>query len=148
MRLYVASSWRNPYQPEIVNALRDQGHTVYDFRHPDGGDHLGFSWVSIDPEWEAWTPEEYMLALTHPVAVAGYESDYTAMENADAGILLLPSGKSAHLEAGYFAGAGKPLHIILSPHHWEGGVSDAELMYKMGTVWVDRYSFLDLWVSL
>lgn len=25
-KIYVASSWRNPYQPEVVKKLREQGH--------------------------------------------------------------------------------------------------------------------------
>lgn len=33
-RIYVASSWRNKYQPEVVAALRKAGHKVYDFRNP------------------------------------------------------------------------------------------------------------------
>ena len=32
MRIYVASSWRNPTQPVMVTTLRDAGHEVYDFR--------------------------------------------------------------------------------------------------------------------
>ena len=31
MHIYVASSWRNTYYPEVVQALRDAGHEVYDF---------------------------------------------------------------------------------------------------------------------
>lgn len=27
MHIYVASSWRNTYYPEVVQALRDAGHT-------------------------------------------------------------------------------------------------------------------------
>lgn len=34
-KIYVASSWRNPYQPEVVAALRKAGHQVYDFRNPE-----------------------------------------------------------------------------------------------------------------
>ena len=34
-RIYVASSWRNKYQPEVVAALRKAGHGVYDFRNPE-----------------------------------------------------------------------------------------------------------------
>ena len=34
MHLYIASSWRNTYYPEVVQALRDAGHEVYDFRNP------------------------------------------------------------------------------------------------------------------
>jgi hypothetical protein len=32
MKIYVASSWRNTYQPEVVQKLRAMGHQVYDFR--------------------------------------------------------------------------------------------------------------------
>lgn len=146
--IYVASSWRNPYQPDIVNALQRDGHTVYDFRHPPGGEHLGFSWSDVDPDWEQWTIERYMLALVHPIAQAGFDSDYDAMRAADVCVLVLPCGRSAHLEAGYFVGAGKPLHIVLDPAEFitPGTVSphsNIELMYKMATmVWRDRGAFL------
>lgn len=33
-RIYLASSWRNEHQPRILALLRDAGHEVYDFRHP------------------------------------------------------------------------------------------------------------------
>lgn len=36
-KIYVASSWRNPFQQEVVNILRDLGHEVYDFKNP----HMG-----------------------------------------------------------------------------------------------------------
>lgn len=135
MRIYVASSWRNPRQPEIVADLRELGHEVYDFRHPPGGDHLGFSWADVDPNWPAWTPEQYREALDHPIAVAGFESDYGAMEWADAGVLVLASGRSAHLEAGWFAGKGKPLWILLDPAEFtpDRGHHVVELMYRMAT---------------
>ena len=48
MRIYVATSRRNLFQPAIVRALRGCGHEVYDFKNP-AADHQGFSWQSIDP---------------------------------------------------------------------------------------------------
>ena len=33
-KIYVASSWRNQYFPEVVKKLREYGHEVYDFRNP------------------------------------------------------------------------------------------------------------------
>ena len=37
-KIYVASSWRNKYYPEVVERLKKEGHDVYDFRnHPHGG---------------------------------------------------------------------------------------------------------------
>lgn len=139
MKLYVASSWRNEYQPSIVDDLRVLGHEVYDFRHPPGGDHLGFSWSDVDPEWRKWNINDYLAALKHPIAVAGFESDFAAMQWADAGVLVLPCGRSAHLEAGYFVGAGKPLWILLDPFEFGRAkatgnmVSVTELMYRMAT---------------
>ena len=35
--IYVASSWRNGYYPEVVAKLREAGHEVYDFRNPPSG---------------------------------------------------------------------------------------------------------------
>jgi len=51
-RIYVASSWRNPYQPEVVAALRKAGHEVYDFRNPEdnpGGFHWADTCVLVLP---------------------------------------------------------------------------------------------------
>ena len=44
-QIYVASSWRNEYYPEVVEKLREAGHDVYDFRNPPSGDP-GFKWSS------------------------------------------------------------------------------------------------------
>ena len=32
-KIYVASSWRNVFYPDVVQRLRDAGHEVYDFRN-------------------------------------------------------------------------------------------------------------------
>lgn len=137
MKLYVASSWRNPYQPNIVGVLRQSGHDVYDFRHPPGGDHLGFSWSEVDPDWKRWSPASYLRALQHPIARAGFASDFGAMQWADACVLVMPCGRSAHLEAGWFVGAGKPLVILLDsfiePEETPERGHEAELMYAMAT---------------
>lgn len=109
-KIYVASSWRNPDQPWLVALLLTHGHEVYDFRNPPGG--TGFAWKSIDPNWELWTTEEYRAALEHPLAVAGFASDAGALEWCDTCVLLLPSGRSAHLEAGWAAGSGRALAIL------------------------------------
>ena len=51
-KIYVASSWRNSYQQDVVSFLRSEGHEVYDFTHPNGEMSYGFSWSSIDPRSE------------------------------------------------------------------------------------------------
>ncbi len=125
MRLYVASSWRNQRQPEVVEALRAE-HEVYDFRNPSPGDK-GFAWSEIDPDWATWSASRYMLALAHPVARAGFVVDAAAMEHAEACVLVLPCGRSAHLEAGWFVGRGRPLYILLDDP------PTPELMYRFAT---------------
>lgn len=111
-RIYVASSWRNQYQPDIVRDLRSDGHEVYDFRNPFNG-VPGFAWSEIDPKWGAWSAAEYRhLLTTHPIAARGFMSDLRAMQWADTCVLVLPSGRSAHLEAGWFCGQGKRCVIL------------------------------------
>ena len=125
MKLYVASSWRNDRHPSVVAALRQSGHEVYDFRNPMECDN-GFHWSEIDPEWREWTPEEFRRGLSDPIARRGFETDWKAMQRADACVLVMPCGRSAHLEAGWFVGAGRPLLILLSD-------GEPELMYAMAS---------------
>ena len=122
--IYVASSWRNEIQPEIVRRLRSWGHHVYDFRNPPGG--TDFAWSAIDPNWEQWTPEQWREALDHPLALRGYVSDMSALRGCDTCLLVLPCGRSAHLELGWAAGAGKRTVIYVPVDHTE-----PELMVKM-----------------
>jgi len=111
-RIYVASSWRNPYQQDVVAQLRDEGHGVYDFRNPFNG-IPGFAWSELDPNWKDWTAGEYRShLLTHPIASRGFVSDLRAMQWADTCVLVLPCGRSAHLEAGWFCGQGKRCIIL------------------------------------
>ncbi|MCF1478156.1 hypothetical protein GOZ93_00755 [Agrobacterium vitis] len=109
-RIYVASSWRNEYQPWIVELLRDDKHEVYDFRNPPHA--TGFSWPQIGLELPC-SAEDYRNALlTHPRAAQGFMSDFAAMRWADTCLLVLPCGRSAHLELGWMAGAGKRTLIL------------------------------------
>ena len=109
-RIYVASSWRNPFQPDVVGTCRENGHLAYDFRAASSG----FQWSDLDPDWQDWSGAQYREALKDPRASHGFVTDLRAMEWADTCVLLLPSGRSAHLEGGYMAGRGKRL-IIYSP---------------------------------
>ena len=124
MKIYVASSWRNSFQPMIVNLLRHLGHDVYDFRNPKEGDN-GFAWSDIDKNWTAWSPEEYVQAMSHPVAESGFKSDFDAMQCADCCVMVLPCGRSANTEAGWMKGAGKKVYVLQLIHQ------EPELMYKI-----------------
>lgn len=181
--MYVASSWRNPTQPSVIEALRAAGIGCYDFRNPENS--TGFSWKQVKSDggpastticehcakpiayarftelgfWEpdldhdpvAWRHlatgyascnmgsqfavpkkgsdleqvDEYLRMVNHPRAIDGFRSDFDAMRRADTFALVLPCGKSAHLELGWAVGAGKRTAILL-----EDPV-EPELMYRM-----------------
>lgn len=126
-RIYLASSWRNPLQPTSVELLRMAGHEVYDFRNPPGGIQNGFRWSEIDPQWTGWNARAYRDKLQHPLAQQGFNSDFDGMKWADVGVLLLPCGRSAHLELGWMAGAGKKTVI------WTMDGQEPELMALLAT---------------
>ncbi|MDR0413200.1 MAG: hypothetical protein LBH61_05315 [Dysgonamonadaceae bacterium] len=122
-KIYVASSWRNQYQGEVVRFLRENGHEVYDFKFPKGKE--GFQWSKIDENWQYWTTEQFRQAINHPIAEEGFKSDFDAMKWADICVLVLPCGRSAHSEAGWMKGAGKKVIVY---QIWE---QEPELMYKL-----------------
>lgn len=126
MKIYVASSWRNPSQPMIVRDLRGLGHEVYDYRQ-EGLQHdkrACFHWSEIDTEWKLWSPLEFRKALSHQRAEEGFRSDRCHLDWCDHGLLVLPCGASSHLEAGRIIGQGKTLNIYMETP------VEPELMYK------------------
>ena len=126
MKVYVASSWRNEYQQQVVAELRNAGFEVYDFKHPAEG-NIGFHWSEIDKNWQNWTTDQYRAALGHDYAQFGFNRDFDNMRDADACVLVLPCGKSAHLEAGWMKGAGKKVIAYIPPFCR----MEPELMYKL-----------------
>lgn len=121
MRIYVASSWRNQRITEVIATLRGEGHEVYDFREDDGSG-AAFNWQDIDPNWRKWSPKQFADALRHPVAALGFERDMDALTGCEGLLLVMPCGRSAHLELGVAIGMQKPTAILLSD-------GEPELMY-------------------
>jgi hypothetical protein len=126
-RVYVASSWRCIYHPAIIAALKSAGIDHYDFKNPSPGNH-GFHWSQVMPSYnhETCDADEYINALRHHVSEEGFSNDFKAMQECDTCVLVLPCGRSAHLELGWFVGQGKQTAILL-----DGPTVTPELMYKM-----------------
>lgn len=128
--VYVASSWRNPFHTAVCAALRSAGIDHYDFKNPSPV-APGFSWKEVGGEplgtkgSDLVSTDRYLEMVEHPRAVAGFEFDFAAMDKADTFVLVLPCGKSAHLELGWAVGAGKRSAILL-----EDPV-EPELMYRL-----------------
>jgi len=97
---------------------------VYDFRHPAPGND-GFHWSEIDSKWKDWTPRQFRKALDHQMAADGFNHDRCALEESDATVLVLPCGRSAHLELGYACGSDQATYVLMTEPQ------EPELMYKL-----------------
>lgn len=123
MRIYVASSWRNTFQPEVVRTLRADGHKVYDFM-----DSEGFQWSEVDEHWKEWPQDipKYLKGLDHPRANRGFHRDMSNLVSCDACVYVMPCGVSASLEAGWACGGRHPVDCLRSwiagtgPHGEDG----------------------------
>jgi hypothetical protein len=83
----------------------------------------------VNSNWLQWTPEQFRCDLYggHPSVERGFGLDKAALDWCDTCVLVLPCGRSAHLEAGYCAGQGKRTFFFLHPDKFE-----PELMYLLG----------------
>lgn len=122
--IYVIGSLRNPKIPEIANAIRKLGIEAFD------------SWYAPGPEaddfWQKYEQgrgHTYIEALNDYAARHVFEFDRLHLDRATSGVLVLPAGKSCHLELGYLIGQGKPGYILLDqePERWD-------VMYGFATV--------------
>lgn len=107
----------------VVKILRASGLEVYDFKEPT----TCFKWeevANVDEHGGGITAAEYLEALAHPRAYAGFDQDMSHLQAASTVVLILPAGNSAHLELGYAVGQGKSTAILL-----DDPVKDMDLMH-------------------
>lgn len=120
-------SWEPDYDPgadPVIWRHRKGGYAGCDF-----GGHRFAEPSRTPPKGSDWEQVgEYLRMVNDPVAIAGFESDFAAMQRADTFVMVLPCGKSAHLELGWAVGAGKRTAILL-----EDPV-EPELMYRMAVI--------------
>ncbi len=115
---FLASRWRNRDAVlALARGIREKGKTLYCFLEaPHSVDR-----VDSDPEEDmakfearSWKHDDYVKEV--------FENDMNAEREAKALILLLPAGKSAHIEAGVAYGMGKECILI-------GEQKEAESLY-------------------
>jgi len=118
LKIYVASSWRNKQQPLVVEAISKAAHLVYDFRNPA---------TSSGAPWKPFSlqPVDVMEALDSEAAKAAFEPNFAAMQWADVCVMVQPCGRSASVELGWCAGAGKRTIVLLQAGE------EPELMLKL-----------------
>lgn len=122
MRIYVASSWRNTRQPVVVKALRKRGHEVYDFRD----NATSFDWRAVATAKQLKSARKFRDEILFKLAGVhdAYLADMNALRTADATVLVLPCGRSAHLELGFAVANGQKTVVLL-----DDPLSEPEIMY-------------------
>ena len=121
--IYLIGSLRNPEIPKIAGEIRKKGFDVFD------------DWYAAGPEADDyWRDYEKLRGHDYPTALSGYaarhvfEFDLYHLDRCDIGILVLPAGRSGHLELGFMAGKEKPTFILL------GAEPDRfDVMYKFAS---------------
>lgn len=124
LKVYLIGSLRNYEGVAAVAArLRDAGFDVFD------------DWSSPGPEadeyWQAYERERgrtYMEALRGHHAQHVFAYDKHHLDTSAAGVLLMPCGKSGHMELGYLAGQGKPTFVL-----FDSEPERFDIMYNFAT---------------
>ena len=114
--IYLIGSLRSPRVRQVALELRQAGHDVFDDWHACGAE--------ADSEWRAYEMERgrsYQEALASLFAQHAFHFDLRHIQAADIGVLVLPAGKSGHLELGYMIGRGQRGYILLDgePEGWD-----------------------------
>jgi len=120
MKIYLIGSLKNEKIPDIAGILREKGFEVFDEWYSPGPDADDY-WK----EYEKGRGWSYTQALNHSLAAKNiFDFDKKHIDSSDVGILVLPCGKSGHLELGYMIGQGKLGYILLDetpklPEKWQ-----------------------------
>lgn len=114
--VYLIGSLRHTRVRDVGHELREAGHEVFDDWHACGPD--------ADVLWRDYEIERGRLfrqALTAPFATHAFQFDLTHIQAAEVGVLVLPAGKSGHLELGYMLGRGQRGYILMDgePERWD-----------------------------
>lgn len=112
LRIYLATSWKNPEQQRIVADLRARGHEVFDFRNPPNNAPLK-TWKHILSNPSDASPEEQRAALSHNDAVEAFVGDMRAIRWSSVLLAIGPYGKDTCIEIGYAAALGKMVGALL-----------------------------------
>lgn len=121
--IYLIGSLRNPNVPLVAAYLREAGHEVFDEWYA-AGPHADDHWRDYEKQ-RGWTFEQAIRSSKAARNV--FQFDKRHLEAAEACVLVLPAGKSGHLELGWMLGRGKPGYVLLDdPDRWD-------VMYQFAT---------------
>ena len=132
--IYVIGSLRNDNIPRIASDLRSLGFDAFD------------DWYSAGPEADDYLRDYYRSrglpyseVLNSYAARHIFEFDKKHLDRCDYAVLVLPAGKSGHLELGYVIGLGKPGYILM-----DGEPERVDIMHSFATkVFMNKEEMLE-----
>jgi hypothetical protein len=101
LKIYLIGSLRNPEVPKVAKQIRELGFDVFDDWYA-AGPHADDHWR----DYEKARGHSYIEGLKGYAAKHVYEFDLKHLLECDIAVLLMPAGKSAHLELGFVLGIG------------------------------------------
>jgi len=107
-QIYLIGSLRNEQVPIIGNQLRAKGFNVFDNWHSAG--------ENADDclrDYCRAKGSTYIEAMADTATQNIFNFDKRNLDASDAAVLVMPAGKSGHLELGYMAGKGKYTYILM-----------------------------------
>ena len=119
--IYLIGSLRNPEIPKIGQDLRQIGFDVFD-------DWFAGGKIADD----SWRDYEMARGRTYQEALSGYAArhvfgfDLSHIRRCDIGVLILPAGKSAHIEFGWISKDQSTYVLMDKPDRWD-------VMYQFAT---------------
>lgn len=121
--IYLIGSLRNPKIPLVANTLREAGHDVFDDWY-SAGERADDYWK----EYEAVRGRSYAEAIAGRMAEHVFGFDYRHLQRCRVAVLVLPGGKSAHMEFGWCIGQMKRCYVLFEE---EPDKDRWDLMYKL-----------------
>lgn len=132
--IYLIGSLRLPAVRDFAKELRENGFEVFDDWHAAGPE--------ADDIWQKYEQDRghtYLEAMKGWHANMVFQFDYTHLVRAGVGVLMLPAGKSGHLELGYILGKGKRGYVLFDkePERWD-------VMYQFATgIFTDKHRLIE-----
>jgi len=132
--IYLIGSLRLPAVREFAEELREAGLDVFDDWHAAGPE--------ADDIWQTYEQHRgrsYLEALEGHHAKMVFDFDLKHLTRASVAVLVLPGGKSAHLELGYMLGQRKRGYVLFDkePERWD-------VMYQFATgLFMDKKKLIE-----
>lgn len=108
LSIYLIGSMRNRKVPQIANRLRKHGFEVFDDWHAGGPESDDF--------WQRYEKKRgrgYLDAMKGVHAKNVFALDKHHLDTCDIAVMVLPCGRSGHMELGYKRGIGHKAYILM-----------------------------------